>query len=71
MTGRVEKAFGVGLAVAALLHATVGRTVIVLAVMAVLDRQAWRLPTWLHRITPNLDVEGEERCSMLVNRPVP
>ena len=51
--------FGIGLAVAVLLDATIVRIIIVPAVMALFDRAAWWLPSWLNRSLPNLDVEGE------------
>jgi RND superfamily putative drug exporter len=53
------KMFGIGLAVAVLLDATVVRMVIVPAVMTVMGDRAWWLPGWLDRILPTIDVEGE------------
>jgi RND superfamily putative drug exporter len=53
------KMFGIGLAVAVLLDATVVRMIIVPAVMTVMGDKAWWLPGWLDRILPNIDVEGE------------
>ena len=55
----VIKMFGVGLATAVLLDATVVRMMLVPATMALLDKAAWWLPRWLDRAMPNLDVEGE------------
>ena len=55
----IIKMFGIGLAVAVLLDATIVRIIIVPAVMALFDRAAWWLPSWLNRSLPNLDVEGE------------
>ncbi len=49
---------GIGLSVAVLLDATIVRMMIVPAVMSLLDRRAWHLPTWLDRTLPNLDIEG-------------
>ncbi len=54
------KMFGVGLSAAVLLDATVVRMVIVPAVMTLFGDRAWWYPTWLDRITPNVDVEGEQ-----------
>ena len=53
----VIKMFGLGLAVAVLIDATVVRMVVVPAAMTLFDRAAWWLPRWLRRL-PDLDVEG-------------
>ena len=53
----IIKMFGIGLAVAVLLDATVVRMVIVPAVMTLFDRRAWWLPGPLRKM-PDLDVEG-------------
>jgi RND superfamily putative drug exporter len=50
---------GFGLAAAVALDAFVVRMTIVPAVMALLDRSAWWLPSWLNRWLPTVDVEGE------------
>jgi RND superfamily putative drug exporter len=52
------KMFGLGLAVAVFLDATIVRMLIVPAVMALFGERAWKLPPFLDRILPNLDVEG-------------
>ena len=52
------KLFGVGLAVAVLLDATLVRMVLVPATMSLLGRANWWLPSWLDRILPHLDLEG-------------
>jgi len=52
------KLFGVGLAVAVLLDATLVRMVLVPATMSLLGRANWWLPTWLDRILPHLDLEA-------------
>jgi RND superfamily putative drug exporter len=54
----VIKMFGVGLAAAVLIDATVVRIVLVPATMKLLGDWNWWLPGWLDRILPNLDVEG-------------
>jgi RND superfamily putative drug exporter len=51
------KLFGIGLAVAILLDATVVRMVLVPAVMQLLGKWNWWIPNWLERILPRLDVE--------------
>jgi RND superfamily putative drug exporter len=65
----VIKMFGIGLSAAVLLDATVVRMMIVPAVMALLDRKAWWLPSWLDRAMPNLDVEGEHLIEKLDHAP--
>jgi RND superfamily putative drug exporter len=52
------KLFGVGLAVAVLLDATLVRMVLVPATMSLLGRANWWLPAWLDRILPHLDLEA-------------
>jgi RND superfamily putative drug exporter len=56
---RVLKVFGLGLAVAVLIDATVVRLVLVPATMELLGKANWWFPRWLDRIVPRLDVEGE------------
>ena len=52
------KLFGVGLAVAVFLDATLVRMVLVPATMSLLGRANWWLPAWLDRILPHLDLEA-------------
>ena len=52
------KLFGVGLAVAVFLDATLVRMVLVPATMSLVGRANWWLPGWLDRILPHLDLEG-------------
>ncbi|HSD78255.1 MAG TPA: MMPL family transporter, partial [Solirubrobacteraceae bacterium] len=51
------KLFGIGLAAAIFLDATVVRMVLVPAVMQLLGSRNWWIPNWLERILPRLDVE--------------
>jgi putative drug exporter of the RND superfamily len=51
------KLFGIGLAVAVFLDATIVRLVLVPAVMSLLGKWNWWIPNWLERILPRLDVE--------------
>ena len=51
------KLFGIGLAAAIFLDATVVRMVLVPAVMQLLDHRNWWIPNWLERVLPRLDVE--------------
>ena len=51
------KLFGIGLAAAIFLDATVVRMVLVPAVMQLLGSRNWWIPGWLERTLPRLDVE--------------
>jgi RND superfamily putative drug exporter len=51
------KLFGIGLAAAVFLDATIVRLVLVPAVMQLLGKWNWWIPNWLERILPRLDVE--------------
>jgi RND superfamily putative drug exporter len=51
------KLFGIGLAAAIFLDATVVRMVLVPAVMQLLGKWNWWIPSWLERRLPSLDVE--------------
>ncbi|MDN3254112.1 MMPL family transporter [Streptomyces sp. MA25(2023)] len=53
------RTIGFGLAAAVLFDAFLVRMALVPAVLALLGRRAWRLPRWLDRLVPDLDVEGE------------
>ena len=57
---RVIKLFGVGLASAVFIDAFVIRSLLVPAIMHLLGRRAWWLPSWLDRRLPHLDIEGAE-----------
>jgi putative drug exporter of the RND superfamily len=50
--------FGVGMATAILVDATIVRMVLVPAVMQVLGRANWWMPRWLDRIVPRFDPEA-------------
>ena len=51
------KLFGIGMAAAIFLDATVVRMVLVPAIMQLLGERNWWIPNWLDRILPRLDVE--------------
>jgi RND superfamily putative drug exporter len=53
------KQFGLGLAVAVLIDATIVRCLLVPAVMVLFGRANWWLPRWLSRL-PRIGIEGEE-----------
>ena len=54
----VTKSIGLALAVGVAIDAFVVRMTLVPAVMALLGRAAWWLPSWLGRLLPTLDLEG-------------
>jgi putative drug exporter of the RND superfamily len=54
------KIFGVGLAVAIAVDATIIRGLLVPATMVLLGRFNWWCPAWLDRLLPNLSIEGQE-----------
>jgi len=54
----VVKEFGVGLAVAIAIDATIVRCLAVPAVMTLFGRAAWWLPSWLERVVPPISIEG-------------
>jgi RND superfamily putative drug exporter len=51
------KLFGIGLATAIFLDATVVRMILVPAVMQLMGKWNWWIPDWLERALPSLDVE--------------
>jgi RND superfamily putative drug exporter len=55
---RVIELFGVGLASAVLLDAVIVRSVLVPSLMLIIGEANWRLPAWLDRVLPHLNVEG-------------
>jgi RND superfamily putative drug exporter len=56
----VVKEFGVGLAVAIAIDSTLVRCLLVPAVMVLLGKRAWWLPSWIDRWLPKVSIEGEE-----------
>jgi uncharacterized membrane protein YdfJ with MMPL/SSD domain len=54
------KQFGLGMAVAVAVDATVVRCVLVPAIMALLGSAGWWFPKWLERATPKFSIEGDE-----------
>ena len=55
---RQLKLFGLGLAIAVLIDATIVRMVLVPATMELLGDRNWWIPRLIDRILPNIDVEG-------------
>jgi len=56
---RQLKLFGLGMAVAVFLDATIVRMVLVPATMELLGARNWWMPAWLDRLLPKIDVEGK------------
>src|SRR5690606_39902427 len=54
----IVKTFGLGLAVAVFVDATVVRMVLVPATMELLGDANWWLPRWLDRLLPHVDLES-------------
>jgi RND superfamily putative drug exporter len=53
------KMFGLGLAIAIFVDATIVRMILVPASMKLMGDANWWLPRWLDRILPTIDIEGE------------
>jgi RND superfamily putative drug exporter len=64
------KQFGVGLAVAVILDATVVRCLLVPALMIVMGRVNWYMPAWLERLVPHISIEGAEFFEKRERRPL-
>ena len=54
----MAKMFGIGLAAAVLIDATLIRMVLVPATMELLGDRNWWLPSWLDRLLPRINVDG-------------
>lgn len=54
------KVMGFALAIAVLFDAFLVRMTFIPAVMFLLDERAWKLPRWLDKLIPTVDVEGEK-----------
>ena len=54
------KQFGLGMAAAVAVDATVVRCLLVPAIMSLLGRAGWWMPDWMDRATPELSIEGDE-----------
>src|SRR4051794_7831896 len=67
---RIIKLFGIGLASAVFFDAVIIRCLLVPAIMEILGRWAWWLPSWLDRRLPRLAIEApEERRTALHPEP--
>jgi RND superfamily putative drug exporter len=58
------KMIGFGLAAAVLFDAFLVRMALIPALFALLGKSAWWLPSWLSRLLPRIDVEGEKLTAM-------
>ncbi len=58
------QSIGFALAAAVFFDAFVVRMALIPAVMYLIGDRAWKLPAWLDRILPNVDVEGEKLTAM-------
>ena len=61
----IVKSFGAVLAFGVVVDAFLVRMTLVPAVLAMMGDRAWRLPRWLDRHVPDLDVEGEHLMEQL------
>ena len=55
---RILNVFGLGLAVAIFVDATLVRMILVPSIMQLLDKANWWFPRWLDRALPRIDVDG-------------
>jgi RND superfamily putative drug exporter len=65
------KQFGVGLAVAVVLDATIVRCLLVPALMILMGNINWYIPRWLDRVVPHVSIEGAEFFAARDRRPEP
>jgi RND superfamily putative drug exporter len=61
----VVKSIGLGLTFGVLADAFLVRMTLVPAVLALLGHSAWKLPAWLNRVLPNVDIEGDSLATHL------
>ena len=54
----IAKMMGFALAVAVFFDAFIIRMIVVPAIIALMGDTAWKLPGWLDRVLPNVDIEG-------------
>jgi putative drug exporter of the RND superfamily len=63
---RVIKEFGLSLASAVFLDAVVVRCLLLPAVLSILGERTWRIPAWLHRALPRVNIEGAAPIAVAV-----
>ncbi|CAN5588693.1 hypothetical protein BH23CHL5_BH23CHL5_20310 [soil metagenome] len=54
----IIKQFGLGLAVAILIDATIVRMILVPSTMEILGDRNWWFPAWLDKLVPHVNIEG-------------
>jgi len=62
---RQLKLFGLGLATAVFIDATIVRMVLVPATMELLGNKNWWIPAWLNKLLPKIDVEGHHHMALI------
>jgi RND superfamily putative drug exporter len=67
---RIIKLFGIGLASAVFFDAVIIRCLLVPAIMEILGRRAWYLPSWIDRRLPRVAIEAPEERPVPEARPV-
>jgi RND superfamily putative drug exporter len=66
---RQLKLFGMGMAVAVFIDATVVRMLLVPATMELLGDRNWWIPKWLDKVLPRIDVEGTHHVHIIEGTP--
>jgi putative drug exporter of the RND superfamily len=67
---RVIKEFGLSLASAVFLDAVVVRCLLLPAVLDLIGERTWRLPAWLERVLPRLNIEGSDARGAFAAQPL-
>jgi putative drug exporter of the RND superfamily len=67
----IAKMFGVGLATAVAIDASLVRCVLVPSIMVLAAKRTFWLPRWLDRLLPQVHVEGDPAALESIHRPVP
>lgn len=65
----ITKLFGVGLATAVFVDATIVRCLLVPALMVLAAKITWWLPKWLDRALPHLQIEGDPQSLATIHEP--
>ncbi len=65
------KMFGLGLATAIFIDATIVRMVLVPATMKLVGDANWWIPGWLDRLLPRIDIDGQAALPMPSPEPDP
>jgi RND superfamily putative drug exporter len=66
---RIIKEFGLSLASAVFLDAVVVRCLLLPAVLSILGERTWRIPAWLERALPRLNIEGSAVTATAASQP--